>query len=184
MKCFRIGSAFINKFGWHSSHGQTEEVLELSGEDADGNTKCKADRDRLRDKFDQIAEMAQSHDDHDDTGQKSSDCKSGHAILGDDAVDDNNECCGRTADLHAAATEQGDEESCDDGCVQTLLRIDTGGNGKCNRQRQCDDRHDDTCDDILHKLFLCICFHSAKKFRFYIFELFHVSKILFTLSKM
>ena len=30
------------------------------------------------------------------------------------AVDDNNECCGRTADLHAAATEQGDEESCDD----------------------------------------------------------------------
>ena len=70
VKCFRIGSAFINKFGWHSSHGQTEEVLELSGEDADGNTKCKADRDRLRDKFDQIAEMAQSHDDHDDTGQK------------------------------------------------------------------------------------------------------------------
>ena len=33
--------------------------------------------------------------------------------MGDDAVDDNNECCGRTADLHAAATEQGDEESCD-----------------------------------------------------------------------
>ena len=37
-------------------HGQTEEVLELSGEDADGDTKCKADRNRLRDEFDQIAE--------------------------------------------------------------------------------------------------------------------------------
>ena len=65
-----------------------------------------------------------------------------------DAVDDDDERAGRSADLHAAAAERGDQKAGDDGGVETALGRDAGGDGKRQRQRKRNDPDHDSGDDV------------------------------------
>ena len=75
----------------------------------------------------------------------------GHAVLHDDAVDDDDVRARRPADLHPRAAEERDEEARDDRGEDAGLRRDAGGDRKRHRERQGDDADRQARDDVGRK---------------------------------
>src|SRR6185369_2081327 len=101
----------------------------------------------------QAAHPRQAHDDEDRAGDHGADDEAVVAELRHDAVDDDHERAGRSADLHAAAAEGGDQEAGDDGGVETALGWNSGGDGEGERQRKRDDADDDAGDQVTEQSF-------------------------------
>lgn len=72
----------------------------------------------------------------------------GIAILGDDAVYDDDERAGWPADLHTRAAQRGDNESGDDRSEDACFRFCAGGNCKGDGQWQGDHADGKACGDI------------------------------------
>ena len=77
--------------------------------------------------------MADTHDNQDDTGHNGCNNETALSILLDNAINNDNECSGRSSNLHTASAEEGDKEACNDGGVKTLNRAYAGCDGKGNR---------------------------------------------------
>ena len=129
---FCIDNDLVQKFRWNRSDIHTEEVFQLSNKQGNSNTTGKSGCDRVRNVFDQRTEPADSHDDKDDTGEDGCDDQTVGSITGDNSVNNNNKCSGRSANLNTASSEEGDKETGDDRGVKSLFRSDTGSNCECD----------------------------------------------------
>ena len=116
-----VGNPFLHKIGGHLRHRQTKEVLHLGSEDGDGDTAGKAHNDGIRDVLDDGAEpehtkQHQKHARHDGGNGQSL-----HAILLDDAVDDDDKRTSGATDLHAATAKDGNDKTGHNGRDDALL---------------------------------------------------------------
>ena len=156
---FEIECPFREEVARHlARYRQSEEVFYLRGENGEGDTAREAHHDGVGDKLNDGAEAEESQQDKEHAGEHRGNHQARQTELwiAYDAVNNNYECTRRAADLHAAATEGGHEETADDGGEDALrgrhARGDTEGNGK--RQRHNADnqaRH-----EVGHELFFVV----------------------------
>ena len=143
VEVFGQGADLREKFGGQRPGLQAEKILDLRQEDQHRDAVGEADDDGQRNELDQHAQPEDAHRQQDAAGHEGADEQVRHAVLRDDAVDDDDEGAGRAADLHARAAERGDDEAGDDGREDAGFRRDTGGDGKRHRERQRDDADGD-----------------------------------------
>jgi hypothetical protein len=118
---------------------QAEQVVQLAGQDDDGDAGGEADRHRIGDEFHIGAEPEVTGRDQEDAGHQHRQDQPVDAVAVDGGGHDHDEGAGRAADLEAAAAERRHQEPADDGCVQSTLGANARCNGDGHRQRQ---RHD------------------------------------------
>ena len=87
-------------------------------------------------------------------------------MLCHNSVDNDDEGCGRSANLHAASAEHRDEKSGNNRSVKTLHRLHAGSNRQGDGQRQRDNCNDDSGDDIPNELFSGVALQGIKDFWF------------------
>ena len=110
-------------------------------------------------------ESEQTEEHQEETCHQRCDGQSLESILLDDAVDDDDECSCRSANLHFASAEDGDDETRYDGCDDTLLRCHARSDTECDGQRQGYDTNDDTCHEVRHECFLVVTLQARKQTR-------------------
>jgi len=93
---------------------QAEKLLDLAGEDDDGDAGGEADRDRKRDVFDEGAEPQQPDREQDESRKHGGEQQALHPMLLDRRGDEHDERARRPADLEPAAAQSGDDEADDD----------------------------------------------------------------------
>ena len=120
-------------------HVEAEQLLELAGEDDDGDAGREADGDREGDVLDVGAEPQEAGGHHHQPGHQGRQHEAIVALALDDRGDEHDEGAGRSADLEAAAAEGRDQEAADDGGEQALVGRQARADGDGHRQRQ---RHD------------------------------------------
>ena len=81
------------------------------------------------------------------------------------SIDHDDERAGRSADLHARATEHGDEEAGDDGGIESLCRRDATRDAERNRQRQRHDADDDAGREIVRELSSIVVAKGSEQLR-------------------
>ena len=107
---------------WNFGELQAEEILYLSAGDQDGDAVGKADDHRAGDELDCGAHAGDAHDHQQNTGHHRTHEEAIDTVKCDDAGDDHNEGAGGSANLRLGAAQQGDQETGDDGAVDTGLR--------------------------------------------------------------
>ena len=165
VETLEIDTPFLQEVRRIGSQCQTEEILDLSGEDGYGDTAGETYHDRIRDVLDDGTESEQSEEHQEETCHQRCDGQSLESILLDDAVDDDDECSCRSADLHFASAEDGDDETRYDGCDDTLLGCHARSDTECDGQRQGYDTNDDTCHEVRHECFLVVTLQARKQTR-------------------
>ena len=100
--------------------------------------------------------MQHAHQDEESAGHERRYHESVHAVLLDDAVHDDDEGAGGTADLHLAAAEERDEETGHDGREDAGFRRSARRDAESDGQRQGYDTYDNTCKQVLDKRFAVI----------------------------
>ena len=133
------GSFSNRRAGSAPAQRQAEQIVQLAGEDDDGDGRGEADRHRIGDELDVGAEPQEAGRSKDHARQEGREDQPVDAVAGDRRGDEHDEGAGRTADLEAAAAQQRDQEAADDGRVEPALRRDARGDGDRHRQRQRDD---------------------------------------------
>ena len=151
-----IDAPLAQEVGRNAVNLQTEEVLDLRGEDGQRDTGGKTDHDRVGDIFDDGAQVQDAHQDQECAGHEGRDHQAVHAVFLDDSEDNDDEGAGGAADLDLAAAEEGNEESRHDGGQDAGLRSGTGRDAERDGQRQGHDADDDTCQQVLDKLLLVV----------------------------
>ena len=119
-----VGKAEQDEVGRHRGHRQSEEILDLRGEDGEGDTRRKSHDDRIRDVLDDGTQMEDAEHDEEHTRHQRGNGQTFKAILLDDAIYNNNECARGTTNLHLRTSKDGDDKTCHDGSDDTLLRRD------------------------------------------------------------
>ena len=134
--------------------GQSEEVFDLRGEDGDGDTAREAHDDGVWDKLDDGSQTARTEEDEEKSRQHgcNHEPRKSERGVADDAVDDDNERSGRSADLHAAAAESGNNKTAHDGGQDALRGRNAGSNTKSDGKRQRHDADNQTCHEVGGKL--------------------------------
>ena len=120
-----IGNPLLNEVGRHVLHRQAEQVLDLCGEDGQGNTRGKTHHNRIRDVLDDGAKVQDTEQDEEHTRQECGDGQPLEAVLLDDTIYNNNERARRATYLNLRSAENGNHKSCHDGSDNPLLRGDT-----------------------------------------------------------
>ena len=146
-----VGYPFLDEVRRHFVHRQAEEVFYLGREDGHGDTARKSHDDGIGDILDDGSQPQEAEHDEEGTGHERGDGQSLDAVLLDDAVDDDDERSCGAADLDAAASEDGDDQSGDDGRDDALLRRHARGNTESDGQRQRHDAYDDAGHEVGHK---------------------------------
>ena len=160
-----IGTPFCKEFSRILVHCHTEEILNLCGEDGDGDTAGETHHDGVGDVLDDGAQTKHAQEDEEHTCHQRGDGQSLYAILMDDAIDDDDEGTRRTANLHLRTTEGRNDETGYDGRENTLFGRYTRSNTECDGKRQCHDTNDDTCHDVGRKCFLVVMTNCREEFR-------------------
>ena len=145
-----VGNPLLDKVRGHDSHRQTQQVL---------------DDDGVRDVLDDRAQMQHTEHNEEHTRHQRGDGQSLEAILLDDAIYNNNECARRSTYLYLRASEDGDDETGDDGGDDALLGCDARGDTEGDGQRQGDDAHDDACQQVGRQLLAVVMLKYRKQFR-------------------
>ena len=86
--------------------GDAEEVLDLSGEDHDGDAGGETGDDGVGDELDECPESEEAHEDDDASGHACCEHEPLVAVGRGDGEDNGNECGGGPADLYAAAAAE------------------------------------------------------------------------------
>ena len=164
---------------------KAEDIGHLCGEDGDGDTARKAHDDGIGDEFDDCSQLEHTQQHQDDACHQRGHDEARFTILLDDAVDDDDERTCRSANLHLAAAQQGDDETRDDGGHDTFLGRYTRRDTKSNSQRKGHNTHNDTGHEVGHKHFFGIILQCRVEFRLE-FERFHflISRTLFYLLRL
>jgi hypothetical protein len=116
-----VANPLLDEIGRHRVDGQSEEVLNLCGEDGYGDTACETYNNRVGDVLDDSSELQQSEQYEEYACHDGSNGESFDAVFLDDAVDDNNKSSRRTSNLYLTAAEQRHEEAGYDGGYDALL---------------------------------------------------------------
>ena len=161
-----VGYPLLDEVGRHRYHRQAEEILDLRGEDGEGDTRRESHDDGIWDVLDDGTQMEHAEHDEEHTRHQCGNGQSFEAVLLDDTIYDNNKRARWSTDLHLRSTEDGNNETCHDGSDDTFLRCharrDTEGDG----QRQGHDTHDDTCQQVGHELLTVVMLQRGKQFWF------------------
>ena len=95
-----IGNHLFQKLSWHGLHLKAQEIFNLSSHNPNsypqGKTKC----DGFGNELDQVTKTQEPHDNKHESRHERGKGQTSHTILGDDAIDDNNECCSRSTNLN------------------------------------------------------------------------------------
>ena len=145
--------------------GETEIFLELADEDDDRDAARETGDHRIRDEFDEVAEAEQAHDQEHETGEQRGEGEAFVAMQRDDAAEDRHEGASRSADLHLAAAECGNEKAADDRRPQSLRGRDPRGDAESDGQRKCDDADGDAGGEIAQKCGAIIAAQAVEKLR-------------------
>ena len=120
---------------------QPEEVVDLGGEDGQGDTGGEADDDGVWDELDDRAEPEKPHQHQYQSGHQCGQGETFKPEAGDDAVDDHDERAGGAADLHGVATEGRHHEAAEDGGHKADRGAHAAGDGKRDGEREGHDAH-------------------------------------------
>ena len=101
---------------------KTEDIGNLCGKNSQGNPAGKPYDDRIRDELDNGTQLEYPQQDEEYTCHESSHGQPADAILLNDAIDDDDERTRRSANLYLASAQQRNDETCHDGCDDTLFR--------------------------------------------------------------
>ena len=139
------------KFAGNCADSQAEEIPELRG----GNQNCdavgEADDHHARDEADSRAQAGEAHQQEQNAGHQRHHSQAAHAKAEDDAGDDHHEGAGGTANLRARTAQRGDQKASHNGGIKSCLRRDSGGDAEGHGQRQCDEAHRDSSQQIVKK---------------------------------
>ena len=93
------------------------------------------------------------------------DCQSFQSVILNDAVHDDDECTGRSADLYAVTAEERYDETSDDRRDQTFFGRYSGCYTECDGKRQGYDTDNDTRHQVGDQFFLRVVFERRECFR-------------------
>ncbi|OPZ97757.1 MAG: hypothetical protein BWY72_01105 [Bacteroidetes bacterium ADurb.Bin416] len=117
-----VGQPFAGKIAGHATHGQSEEIFDLSGKNSDSNATGKAHDDGIRHKFDDAAQLQRTHGKKHDACHDGCNDEAAGAESFNDTIHDDDESTGRSSDLNLASTQQGDKKTGNNGCNQAAFR--------------------------------------------------------------
>ena len=139
---FGVGDDFFVKFSGRRRHRQSKEITNLGGENQDRDPAGEANRDRIRDELDDLAEFEKTHDHQQRARQHRGDGQPAVAELLNRVVDQHDEGARWTADLHTAPAERRNQETGHHRGIQPLLGLHPRGDGQRDGQRQRDNAHE------------------------------------------
>ncbi len=137
------GSHFFNEVGGNGIKLKTEKILDLRGEDEDGDAVGETDRDRTGDIPDDRSHPRSAHENENKAGHHGADRQIGQAVLLDDPVDDDDKGAGGPADLHPRTSQSRDDETGNDGGENARAGRDARGDAKSHGQGKRHDSHRD-----------------------------------------
>ena len=146
-----VGYPLLDEVGRHRVHAHAQQVLDLCGENGDGNTAGEPHHDGIGYVLDDGAQPEHAQQDEEHARHERGNGKPLHAILLDDAIDDDDESTRRTAYLNLRPTEGGNHESGNDGRDDALFGRHARGNAERNGQRKRHDADDDTGHEVGHE---------------------------------
>ena len=137
---------------------QSEEVLDLCGENGDGNTARKAHHDGVRDELDDGAELARTEQNEEHAGHHRGNHQPRQSELGvtHNAVDNDDEGARRSANLHPASAQGRDDETADDGRQNALRRRHARGDAKGYGKRKGHNAHYQAGHEVGHQLLFVV----------------------------
>ena len=156
-----IAQPFVDKFRWNTALNlQSEEVLDLRGEDGERDARGEAHHDGIRDELDDGAQTKHAQQDEKEAGHDGGDEEARKAELRHDTINNDDECTRRPTDLDTAAPQRRDDHARHDGGEDAGHRPDgvlhitsrRGGNGKGDGQRQRHDADHNAGDEVGGKL--------------------------------
>ena len=100
---------------------QAEEILDLGAGDQDGDAVGEADDHGSRNELDSRAHARDAHDHQQDAGHHRAHEEAIDTVECNNARDDNDESAGGSSDLGFRTAQRGDQETGDDGAVDTGL---------------------------------------------------------------
>ena len=160
---FQLFNGFYQRM--FADNGQTQEILDLSHYDGQCNTCGKADGNGIRDELNQAAQTEHAHQNQQNTCHNGSQHQAFQAVCGNHARYDGSKCGGRAGNLHAAATQEGDDKACKNSGVDTHYGGHVGSDRQRDRKRKRDNGNDDTSHYVLTELGKGIIFHDRKQLR-------------------
>ena len=143
-----VADPFWDEARRHGHVSEAEEVLHLSGEDGEGDAAGESHHDGVGDEFEHSPHPAQAHSDEHHSRHNRGNCEALYSVLGDDARDYDDKCPRRTPYQEARTAEDGDEETCDDGGDETLLRRHSAGYTERYCEGQGYDADDNACREV------------------------------------
>ena len=146
-----VAAPFLDEVGRYGVDGKSEEVLDLCGEDGNGNTAGESYYNRVGDVLDDSAKLKHSEHNKEHTCHESGYGKTFKSVFLYNAVYDDDESTSRTSNLYFAAAEQRDNESGNDSRDDAFLRRYARGDTKCNGKRQGDNAHNDARHEVAHE---------------------------------
>ena len=102
---------------------QTEKIFHLRQENQHRNAVGKTNDDRHGNEANQHAQAKHTHEQQPQTREQRRQHQTGHTMLADDTVNNDDEGTGRSADLHLAAAHCRNEKPRDDGGEQPCFRL-------------------------------------------------------------
>ena len=160
-----VSNPFLNEVRRHLVHLHAQQVFDLRGEDGDSDTAGESYDNGVGNVLDDGAQTEHTQQNEEDARHEGGDGETLHAVLLDDAIDDDDEGTCRTAYLHLASAEGGNEQSCDDGGDDTFLRRYTAGNTEGDGEGQCNDAHDDSRHEVGHECLLVVVLDGRNHLR-------------------
>ena len=160
-----VGTPFLNEVSRHIVYSHAQQVFDLGRKYGHGDTGGEAYDDRIGDILDDGAQFQHTQEDEEDTCHQRGNRQSLYAILLDDACHDDDEGTCRTAYLHLASAECGDDEACHHGGDDTFLGRYAGSDGESDSQRQRHDAHDDACHRVGGKRLAVVILDDRCQFR-------------------
>ena len=151
-----VACPLLDEVGRHRVDGQSEEVLNLCGEDGYGDTAREAYNNRVGNVLDDSTKLEQTEQNEEHASHDGGDGESFDAVLLYDAVDDDDESTGRTANLHLATAEQRHKETGYDGSDDAFLGCYARGDAECDGERQCHNAYNDARHEVGHKVLFVV----------------------------
>ena len=127
---------------------QPQEVTELEDGDDNGDPGGESGGHRMGHELDQPAQPEQAHHHQNETSHRRGSEQPDQPELGGDRDQEDHERSSRARNCVHRAAGQGDDDACDDGRVQPVLRGCAGRDGEGHRKRECHQAQDQASHGI------------------------------------
>ena len=156
-----IAHPFVDKAGGHCAlNVQAEKIFDLRGEDGERDPGRKTDNNGIGNKLNHTPQTKHTEQHKEETGHDRGNQQSGKTETLDHAVDDDDESPRGATDLHATSAQCRDDDPGHNSRQDTHTGADCvlhvtarrGGDGKSDGQREGDDAHHQTGEQIGGKI--------------------------------